>query len=263
MTVALILAFILLFMRFTAFTTTVPLIGAQHVPPHVQIGLAAFLAAVSLAANPTIATSLVAHGVGAHGLDFQFLGLVIAELAIGLLLSLVVTAWFTTMQLAGFLQGFQMGFTIANVVDPISQQQASIFGQLHFFIALLVFLAVDGHLLILRGMVESVRLIPPGELALTGPTVEVMVRLMQGIFWGGLQFALPVIGTILVIDLGLGVIARTVPQMNVFMVGLPLKAAVGLLILMLSFGATSSIYGFFLRQGIDQWMRLMPLLRVH
>ncbi|HYE77658.1 MAG TPA: flagellar biosynthetic protein FliR [bacterium] len=251
-------AFFLLFIRFSSFFAAVPVLGAQTVPVQYKIALAAFLAGTTLAAAPVLVPQLGATG---PGLNYQYLGLIVSEIALGLLLALVVTGFFTAFQLAGYLMGFQMGFTMANVVDPVNQDQVSVLGQVLFFLALLAFLAIDGHHLLIRGMVDSVRLVPPGSLALSGPSVLMLVQLMQGIFWAGMQFSLPVVGTLFVVDVGLGVIARTVPQMNVFMVGLPLKAGVGLLVMVLSFGATSAVMELYMADALADWMRLMPLLK--
>lgn len=256
----LIQAFFLLFIRFSSFLATVPVLGAATVPVQHKLALSAFLAATTLAAAPLLIPQLGSLS-GGGGLNYTFLGLMISEIALGLLLSLVVTGFFSTFQLAGYLMGFQMGFTMANVIDPLNQEQVSVVGQLLFFLALLAFLALDGHHVLLRGLVDSVRIIPPGTLALNGPTTLYMVQLMQGLFLAALQFSLPVVGTLFVVDVGLGVLARTVPQMNIFMVGLPLKAGVGMLIMVLSFTATAAIMELYLGDALADWMRLMPLLR--
>lgn len=256
------LTFFLLFTRYTAFLVSVPLFGAPAVPAQWKLVLGAFLAATTLLAAPvTLPQTVAASGLSVTGLDYRFLAMLISETALGLLLSLVVTFIFGAFQLAGFLQGFQMGYTVANVVDPLSQEQVSVLGQLLFFMGMLIFLAMDGHHLALRGLVESVRVVPPGSLALTGPAVDLLVRMLQGTFVAGLQIALPVVGTIFLVDLGLGVMARAVPQMNVFMVGLPLKASVGLIILILSFVMTGAIMELYMQQALDDWYwGLLPLL---
>lgn len=256
------IAFFLLQSRLLAFLITVPIFGAPAVPAQFKLVLGAFLAAVLVASAPVEATARLRElGISATALDYRLLVLLVQELAIGLLLALVVTFILAAFQLAGFLQGYQMGFTIANVVDPLTQEQASIVGQALFFMGMLVFLAMDAHHLLLRGLVESVRLVPPGTFAYGGPAVALLLDLAQGTMLAALQIALPVVGTVLLVDLGLGVMARAVPQMNVFMVGLPLKASVGLFILVLSFGATGAVMELYMTQALDRWWwRLLPLL---
>lgn len=258
------LTFFLLFTRFTSFLVSVPLFGAPSVPAQWKIVLGAFLAGVTLLAAPvSTAQALIDAGVTAGaGLDYRFLLMLITETAMGLLLSLVVTTIFSAFQFAGFLQGFQMGYTVANVVDPLSQDQVSVLGQFLFFLGMLIFFAMDGHHLMLRGLVESVRIVPPGTMALTGPAVEVLILMMQSTMTAGFQIALPVIGTIFLVDLGLGVMARAVPNMNVFMVGLPLKAAVGMIIILISFSLTGAVMEMYLNTALDRWYwDLLPLLR--
>jgi len=258
------MTFFLLFTRFTSFLVSVPLFGAPAVPVQWKIVLGAFLAGTTLLAAPlTIPNALLAAGISpSAGLDYNFLLMLITETAMGLLLSLVVTTIFSAFQFAGFMQGFQMGYTVANVVDPLSQDQVSVLGQFLFFMGMLIFLAMDGHHLALQGLVESVRIVPPGTMALTGPAVEVLIRMLQATMIAGMQIALPVIGTIFLVDLGLGVMARAVPNMNVFMVGLPLKAAVGMIIILISFSLTGAVMEMYLNTALDRWYwDLLPLLR--
>jgi flagellar biosynthetic protein FliR len=141
------------------------------------------------------------------------------------------------------LMGYQMGFAVANVLDPTSEERVSIIGQFIFIFGILYFLALDGHHMLIRALDQSYVMAPPMGVGLTGGTVTILVRMFTGMFVIGLQIALPIIGTLFLIDVSLGIIAKTVPQMNVFIIGLPLKTLVGLMILTATFGLIS----FFMR----------------
>jgi flagellar biosynthetic protein FliR len=117
------------------------------------------------------------------------------------------------------------------VIDPNSSQGVSIIGQFQFILALLIFLAIDGHHLLINAVVQSFAIVPLGHVAISGATAEIMTRICVDIFAIAVKLSAPVIVTLFLTDVALGIIARTVPQMNVFIVAFPLKIGAGLLIL--------------------------------
>jgi len=151
------------------------------------------------------------------------------EVLIGIVIGFAGQILFAGVQLAGQLVGFQMGFAIVNVVDPVSSSQVSIIAQFQYLLALLIFLAVNAHHIFLYAIAESYQLIPPLSFHYSGPLMESILELSKDIFVVAIKTGAPVIAMLLFTSVGLGLIARTVPQMNVFIVGFPLKIAMGLI----------------------------------
>ena len=153
---------------------------------------------------------------------------------LGVAIGLVAQMVFAGVQLAGELAGYQMGLAIANVIDPDSSAQIPMVSQLYQTFAILIFVTVNAHYWCLGSLVESFHLVPPFSFHLHNSIVDQMVRLGGGIFTIGVKVGAPVIVVLMLTSVSFGLIARTVPQMNIFIVAIPLKIIVGLLIVLFS-----------------------------
>ena len=215
---------LLVFLRISLLLVMAPFYGLPNVPARLRLGLAAILA---FAIAPTIAAPEMT-GIGAIFL----LGL--KEAAVGVLFGLVLSVLFAAAQTAGHLTGLQMGLGLANMVDPLQRIQMNILGQVYHLIAMLLFLAVDGHHFILQALVHSFDVVPIDGWSLTTVAVDALIRQTANVFLLAIQLAAPVMGALLATSAGLGLVARTVPQMNVFIVGFPVKIGLGFLVMWLS-----------------------------
>ena len=221
-------SFIIILIRMTSFFFTAPIFGGQTYPAQAKIGLGVLISVIvlmvsgptSAAIPPTIMDAVI---------------LIAGEVAFGLTLGYSVSLVFSGIQLGGMLMGYQMGFAVANVLDPLSDTQVSIIGQYLFLFGILYFLAMDAHHILIKGMADSFILAPVGSFSVQQGSVEWLLEIFSRMFWLGLKIAMPVVGCILLVDVALGIIAKTVPQMNVFIVGLPLKSLLGMFILALGF----------------------------
>jgi flagellar biosynthetic protein FliR len=148
--------------------------------------------------------------------------------AIGLFSSLPLYA----MQASGYLDGMLMGLNMMNMFDPLSAAQTSVIAQIKYLLAIWFFLRWNGHILIVRALVESFRLLPPGVAMWTARGDVPWIDWLQQIFILAARLSLPVFASVILADVGLGFVARTVPQMNVFVLGIPLKIAVGFFVLL-------------------------------
>jgi len=146
------------------------------------------------------------------------------EVMVGITMGLAGRLIFAGVQLAGQLAGFQMGFAIVNVFDPITSAQVSIVAQLQYLFAMLIFLAVDGHHLFLYAIAESYRILPPLGFHFSGELTQSIVELSKDIFIIAIKTGAPAITALLMTSIGFGLIARTVPQIK-----FPIKIAVGLI----------------------------------
>jgi flagellar biosynthetic protein FliR len=216
--------FFLIFLRVGAIMLAIPLFDSRSLPPLVKVGLAL---AVSVLLFP-----LVKSGPQVVLDDALFFGLRIAgEIATGVIIGLAVKLVFTGIQMAGQIAGFQMGFAIANIMDPATSDQIPILSQFNNLIAVLIFFAINAHHWFLRALVESYTLIPIFEFSFNGMIVKQLVALTGSMFIIAIKIGAPVIAALLLTNVTFGLIARTVPQMHVFIVAMPVKSVVGLLFL--------------------------------
>jgi len=217
--------FVMLFIRITALVVTAPMLGYQAVPVHVKVALGLFLALVFY---PLVSAQ-------APQFDTRLIPLVIValkEMAVGMLLGFVLGLLFAGARFAGDVIGFSMGLSMANVFDPESAQSVSLIGELLYIVSLLVFMLLNGHHFIIESLQLSYVAVPIGGLGLNMLLGEGIVKLTGFVFIVAIKLAAPVIVALFLIDVGLGVLARVVPQMNIFIVSFPLKIMVGMVMLM-------------------------------
>jgi|YelNatPaOPRAMG01_1025707.scaffolds.fasta_scaffold18789_6 flagellar biosynthetic protein FliR len=220
-----VIGFILVLMRVGGILIMMPIFGERVVPAQVKAGLSLLLALIVYPVLPVSAGDFKTDST------LQLLLRMGGEVLIGVVIGFVARIVFAAVQTAGELMGFQMGVAIANVVDPVSSTQVSLISEFLYLVALLVFVVVDGHHIFLSSIVESYRLIPILGAKLGSEAAREMLLLSRDVFVTGIKIAAPVIATVLFVNVGLGLIARTVPQINVFIVGFPLQVFMGLLFL--------------------------------
>jgi|SRR5882672_11411421 len=221
-----LVAVFLVSLRLGALFLIAPGFGTLRMPMLFRVVLTVGLAAV-------LAGALGARTAPAPDTALGLLASGLTEVAVGGLLGFGLLAAFGAFAVAGRAMDMQIGFGIANLIDPTSRTQSPQLGTLLNLLALAVFFGLEGHHALLRGLAASFETIPPGSgLAVIGPGA---LAAQFGIaFSAGLAFAAPVIVFLLLIDLGLAVMSRAMPQMNVYFVALPLKIFAGLLMLALS-----------------------------
>jgi flagellar biosynthetic protein FliR len=201
-----------------------PFFGHRSIPTLIKIGLIGIIAFILVPIIPTTDLNL-------DGNLFSIFGIAAKEILCGLLIGFMATVLFIAVQLAGQIIGFQIGFAVMEVYDPSVSQSISIIGQFQYMIAMLIFLAVDGHHLLINAVVQSFTIVPLGQISFTGLSAEIATKICIDVFAIAVKLGAPVIVTLFLTDVALGIIARTVPQMNVFIVAFPLKIGAGLLIL--------------------------------
>ncbi|MCP4572102.1 MAG: flagellar biosynthetic protein FliR [bacterium] len=216
-------------LRFTILAATLPLLELRSVPPLWRFGLAACFAG-ALAPGVTA-------GLPAGAVEFTWQSLVleaVRSLAVGALLGFTVNLVFTAVRYAGSVVGMQIGFAIVNAYDPMSNSQVSVISQLYYLLAVLLFFVSGAHHLLVSAMFESCVAVPP--FATVDPTAGAwyLVRQFAEVFSLGLRIAAPVVLVLLLVSASMGVIVKTVPQINVLIVGFPVKIGVGIITLGLS-----------------------------
>ncbi|MBW1784096.1 MAG: flagellar type III secretion system protein FliR [Deltaproteobacteria bacterium] len=225
--------FLLIFLRVGAILLTLPIFSSRGVPPLFKIGLSF---AMSLLLYPILNLSQFPVQLGIIPLGLG----IISEIILGVIIGLSVRMVFAGVQLAGQLVGFQMGLAMANIVDPATSEQLPLLGELNNIIALLIFLTINAHHWFLRAVADSFRLVPPFAFHFSNSLMDQLVALGGNMFVIAIKVGAPVIAALFLMSVAFGVAARTVPQMNIFFVAMPVKILVGLLFLGFSFPYLSS-----------------------
>ncbi len=222
-------ALILIFVRVTTFFVAMPIFSHRSIPMIHRIGLAVFLAWIMYY---TIEPPVLE-------IDLHYYLLIVKEALVGLFLGFIGYMIMSAIQIAGGFIDFQMGFSMANVIDPQTGVQSPLMGQYLYTIALLFLLSTDGHHLLLDGIFYSYQFIPIDGAFIpfdNESLLEYVVKVFAQSFVIALQMSIPVVGSIFLVDVALGILARTVPQLNVFVVGIPVKIIAGFLVLLIVMG---------------------------
>ncbi|WP_026689886.1 flagellar biosynthetic protein FliR [Alteribacter aurantiacus] len=222
-------AYLLVLVRMSAFVITLPLFSYQNVPSMYKVGFSFFMAWIVFFAYewPVIE------------IDALFFTLIIKEALVGLTIGFVASLVLYAIQVAGGFIDIKMGFMIANVIDPQTGAQSPMTGGYLYTFALLFMLATNAHHLLIDGVFYSYQFVPLDQPTLPlGDKGVVMhvVTSMNTMFMLAFQMAMPIVGSLFLVDVALGMVSRTVPQVNVFVVGLPLKIIAGFLMLFLVMG---------------------------
>lgn len=216
--------FTLVLVRIGGFFLASPFLGARNIPMQVKAGLVVFLA---ILVTPVIAATDA--GALYAGKPFAELFLVLLkELMVGIALGLIATSVFAAIQVGGMFVDMQIGFAMANVFDPSTGTSSPLTGQFKNMLAMLLFLGFDGHHGLFTALLQSYGFVPIGSFEVTDRLAAVFIQTLSVMFVLGLKIALPIMAALFLTDVGLAILARSVPQMNVFAVGMPLKLIVGL-----------------------------------
>ena len=219
--------FLLLLTRNTGIFIISPFFGGMNTPVYFRAGLA-FM--ITLLLFPMLDENA---RVSAPDSVFMFTLWVLMELFVGWLIGFVAYISLAAITMAGKVMDMQAGFAVVNVMDPTSGQQMPLIGSFLYNLAIIVFLVTNGHHMILAGLVESYRIVPIGDVNLNANLANIIVNYTAGIFLTGMKIAMPVTFAVLLTNVGLGILARTMPQMNIFVVGIPMQIVVGLGVLMM------------------------------
>lgn len=220
-----------------------PIFGARGVP--VQLRLILSLA-LGMAAMNSVVFSLPEGGL----LSFAGVLLVAGEVLTGLALGFALQIGYAGAFVAGETIGNAMGLGFASMMDPQSGQSTQVLGQFLSIIATFMLLAMDGHLLLIRFIVQSYQALPPGAM-LSNDTIYSLVMFGGSLLGAGVTVALPVAFALILIQLVMGMLARSAPSLNIFAVGIPVALIVGLVLLALAAPIMARGITEALRMGLD------------
>ncbi len=223
-----IIIFFLIVIRTSGLFIMAPVFSDKSLPKMIKVGLVVMFGLIITSTVPNPESYLAIQS------NFDLVVLVFNEILIGFIIGLLFRMLFYGVLIAGAIIGYQMGFMFAQVFDQSNQTQISIIGRFWYIIALLFFISINGHHLVINALVESFAVIPPGNFQMSGEIGEMMIKYSAYIFVIAFKIAAPVVITLYLTDIALGTISKTMPTMNVFFVGMPIKIAVGLVVMGLS-----------------------------
>jgi flagellar biosynthetic protein FliR len=225
--------YVLVLFRVAGMMVFAPMLGSDQIPRRAK-GLMACVLALSMARGikppvvPVDSLGLLAVGIG-------------GEIIFGLAMGMILSFCFIAAQWAGEIVGQQMGLNLSETFDPQFGQQGSIVGNLYFMLTLVVFVSINGHHAMLRGVRASFDTLPLLSVGMSRPILDLFIDLFSASTQLALQLAAPVLVTLLITDLALGFVGKTMPQLNIMSAGLSIRALVGMLVIIFGIGITSSV----------------------
>jgi len=246
---ALAATFMLVFARIGAMVMLLPGFGETNIPTRINLSIALLLTLIILPLHRT------AYHVDMNSLT-PLLVLMLHEIVIGVVLGATARVTLSALQVAGSVIAQQLGLGFVTAIDPTQGQQGLLIGNFLTILGLTLLFATDSHHLVIAALNESYRIFAPGELMSSGDVASLATRAFAAAFKIGMQLSAPFLVFGLVFNIGLGVLARLMPQMQVYFVGVPLSILVGFLIFAL---VITAIMGTFLDYFTSVMHELTPL----
>lgn len=238
-------------LRFLGLLSSLIFFSETSIPIPVKFWLSLVLALSSLSAleNVQIDITVILTTTG-------FLICSAKEIFLGVLLGILASSPLYALHMAGRFISQQMGFAMAEILDPFSEQKVAVIGQMKYLLGTWFWFYMGGHLLMIKAVVESLILIPIGSPVISFFTLEGITAWISSLFVLAIKVILPYFGVLLLTEIGLGFMARMVPQMNIFMLGFPIKILLALILLSLM---AVAMVKQLLPQGIEIFLEMFPL----
>jgi flagellar biosynthetic protein FliR len=227
--------FVLVLLRVGALLMSAPLFSASAVPKMVKVGLSV---AVSLALLPVVGPGMLISEIPM----LQLAALGTSEVLLGVSMGLLARLFIAAVDMGAEIMGFQMGFGIVTAIDPSTRGSTALLSQFQGVITALIILATDTHHIIFRAIRESFTRIPLMGFSPTGNLWAIFIETSSKVFTLALKFAAPTMVVLMLTSVALGIVARTVPQMNVFIVGMSVQIVVGFVVLLFSASMIGILY---------------------
>lgn len=244
--------FTLIFMRMSGFILLNPIWGRRNVPNVVKGGMVMVFT--------LLIYSFSAAQVPEPVNSIEFAVLIIKEFIMGYIIGFVMDLFLMVITFAGFIIDFQMGLSMATIYDPQSNAQVAITGGLWNTYFILLFFAVDGHLALLKLLIQSAEIVPYGQVVLGTKVAWVMIEVFIQCVIMAIKFSFPIIAIEFITEIAVGILMKMIPQINVFVVNIQAKLVIGLLMLIFLFSPMSEYLGDVINQmllTVQSVIRLM------
>ncbi|MDD2365535.1 MAG: flagellar biosynthetic protein FliR [Desulfuromonadaceae bacterium] len=219
-----VIFFMLVLSRVAGIFAALPVFGGRTLPVRIKT-ITVFM--ITLLCFPTLSVKPPEIPSDA----FALVLLLLSELMIGLTLALISQIIFAAVEFSGQIIGMQMGLTISSIIDPSQGTQTQIMSVIQTLFATLIFLSLNIHHIFIRAIIDSFQVIPLGGWHISGELIHFLVIRTADIFIIGIRLAAPVMVALLLTTVALGIMARAFPQMNIFMISLPLNVGLGLIVM--------------------------------
>lgn len=219
--------FSLIMMRMSGFILMNPVFGRNNIPSRFKAGLILVLTLV-----------VYSHSAGEAfetASTFEFGFLLIKEFVAGYIIGYVMQLFFFIISFSGYIIDYQMGLSMATVYDPQSNSQMAVTGSLLQTWFMLMFFAVDGHLALINIMITSAEIVPYGGIVITQGLAVRMIEIFLQCVDMGIRFSIPIIAAEMLVEVGIGILNKAVPQISVFVINIQIKLIVGLGLLFIMF----------------------------
>ncbi|WP_017429060.1 flagellar biosynthetic protein FliR [Vreelandella jeotgali] len=247
-----LVAFLWPFARITAFMAMAPLWGHSSVPNRVKVGLAGVISIIIAPVLPAMPEAPI--------MSWASVGIIIEQIVVGLAFGFVMRIIFAVVQASGEFIGLQMGLAFASFFDAASGTNIMVLSRILYMITLLMFVALNGHLMVLETLVMSFQTLPIGMDMLNANAFEILARYAGTVFASGMLLALPLVGSLLIINLALGILNRSAPQLTVFNIGFPSSLTVGMTLFMVLMTHLGDFLERLFSQGLEFMQGLIELL---
>ncbi|MBF4691742.1 flagellar biosynthetic protein FliR [Fusibacter ferrireducens] len=243
---------ILIFARIGGLIFTAPIFGSRNYPTQVKIGLILFL---SLILFPLVNSDIIYDVSSLYQMAF----LLINEIFIGVFMGLILTIYMGFIYFAGDLIDRDLGFAMVNVVNPLDESQIAITSNLFYIFSMLIFLQLDFHHELITALVVSFEKIKLGAFFFAVPSFDILLDIIEESFVLGFQIAAPFVITVLIANIILGLLAKAMPGMNVFILGMPFKIFFGFLLFIILMPYMYDIFAGILGMGFQYIVRFFNL----
>jgi len=207
------------FVRISAMMLAAPVFGARMMPVRIRIVLAFALSVLTTPLLPTVPA--------VDPISFSAAAILVQQVIIGIAMGLIIQMVFQALVIAGESIASTMGLGFARMMDPANGVQVPVISQFFVVMATLLFVTLNGHLLLIQLVLRSFDIIPIAESGLSMPGFRTVVSWGSQMFIGGLMVALPAVTALLIVNISMGVVTRAAPQLNIFAVGFPLMILLG------------------------------------
>ncbi len=245
--------FLLILVRMSGFIYTAPLFSLKNVPVRVKAGFSIFLSIILFYTIPLSE----AEYIGVIG----FAILVLKEAIAGALMGLFSNIAYHILAFAGQIMDMEIGFSMINQLDPITNIQTTITSNLYGNLILLMMIVTNLHHHFLKAVVDSYQVIGLGQAVFPPNMYRLMLRFIVDYFIIAMRIVLPIFAAILVVNTILGVLAKVAPQMNMFVIGMQLKIFVGLIVLYLIIGLTPSVADFIFNEMMEMLRSIIEVMK--
>lgn len=236
LTIANIECYLLVMIRISAFFFVAPFFSIPSIPKKVKICLSLLLTILIGAVLPEMTVT--------YRTELEFTGLIIKEMLTGLLIGYFSSICSQILMFVGQMVDMEIGFSMVNVLDPVSKLQVTVTGNYYMYTVMLMMLVSNLHHYLIKAVVYSFQAIPLGGAVPSINMYRLMISFLQDYFIIGFRIVLPVFSSILLVNIVLAILAKVAPQMNMFVVGMQLKVLIGLIVLTLTVSLLPSVAQF-------------------